>query len=250
MGIANRRAMTWGLAATAAAALTAVAGCTVWRIDEAKQLARASEPFQSRPATERASLLVIGDSTAVGTGASSPAASVAGLIGKSYNGLRIDNRAADGARYADFVRQLRDVQGKYDAVLVLGGGNDVIRMTNEDALRASIFEAADLAKQHAPAVILMPPGNVGNAPFFYAPVSWLMDKRSQTLHALVSHAAQRTDATYVNMYLKREDDPFAQRPQELHARDGVHPSDAGYRLWYSSLQQQGRLDQLLARPQG
>lgn len=240
----------WAVALAVLAALAAAAGCTAWKIDDSKELARESQPFQARPANARTSLLVIGDSTAVGTGASSAAASVAGLIGASHADLRIDNRSVDGARYADFAKQLQQVEGKYDAVLVLGGGNDVIRFTDEDDLRASIFNVADLAKQHGRTVILMPPGNVGNAPFFFAPATWIMDKRSQTLHALIRQAAQRTDATYVNLYKKRADDPFAQRPKELHARDGLHPSDAGYQLWYSELKQQSQLEQALTHRPG
>ena len=244
--IDQRQAVKWAVAVAALAALAAAAGCTAWHISDSKQLARESAPFQSRPANEQASLLIIGDSTAVGTGASSPAASVAGLIGAEHKNLRIDNRAVDGAKYADFVQQLQHVEGNYDAVLVLGGGNDVIRFTSEDNLRASIFNAADLARQHSRTVILMPPGNVGNAPFFFAPASWWMDKRSRTLHELVRQAAQRTDATYVDLYKKRSEDPFALHPREMHARDGLHPSDAGYRLWFSELQQQGRIEQALS----
>ncbi len=210
----------------------------MWRVKDAAELARASEPFKAEPANAVASLLVIGDSTAVGTGASGPAASIAGLIAKSRPGLRVVNRASDGAKYADFARQLKQDTERFDTVLVLGGGNDVIRFTGETELAQSIATVADLAKERGKNVILMPPGNVGNAPFFFAPASWLMTRRSQTLHALVQEAAQRTGASYVNLYKPKATDPFAQRPNELHAKDGLHPSDAGYREWLSELNRQ------------
>jgi lysophospholipase L1-like esterase len=229
-------------------ALLATAGCTAWRVKDAAELARASEPFQAEPAHAVASLLVIGDSTAVGTGASGPSASIAGLIARSRPGLRVVNRAKDGAKYAEFARQLQQDAQRFDTVLVLGGGNDVIRFTGEDELRQSIALVADLAKQRGTRVILMPPGNVGNAPFFFAPASWLMTRRSQTLHALVRDAAHRTGATYVNLYKPKATDPFAQRPKELHAKDGLHPSDEGYREWLAELNRQALLETAIGAP--
>ncbi len=234
------------MALLAVAALLTTAGCTVWRVSDARALAKASEPFQAEPSPATASLLVIGDSTAVGTGASGATSSIAGLIAQSRPGLRVVNRATDGAKYADFVGQLQQDNQKFDTVLVLGGGNDVIRFTSESELRQSVDTVAELAARRGKRVILMPPGNVGNAPFFFAPASWLMTSRSQQLHALVREAATRTGATYVNLYKPKAQDPFAQRPRELHARDGLHPSDAGYREWLSELNRQANLETTLA----
>lgn len=228
----------------------ATAGCSAWKMREAGRLARDSEPFQAQPPAAVARLLVVGDSTAVGTGASDPGHSVAGLLGASLPRLRVVNRATDGARYEDIVRQLQADTARFDAVLVLGGGNDVIRGTRTSVLSAQVRQAADLARQIAPLVVMMPPGNVGNAPFFWRPLSWWMDRRSQVLHTAVRQAAQATGATYVNLYKPRAQDPFAQRPAELHARDGLHPSDAGYRLWVRELEEGSGLRQKLAAAGG
>lgn len=231
---ASRAAL--GLAMLAVVATTA--GCAAWKMNTAKELARRSEPFQSSPPQPRQRWLVVGDSTAVGTGASAPERSVAGLVAAAAPGTAIVNLANDGARYADFAAQLQGAQGRFDTVLVLGGGNDVIRLTGEERLRADILRVAQLARQKADRVILMPPGNVGNAPFFFAPLSWWMDRRSVMLHDAVKDAAQVTGASYVRLYRDKASDPFAQRPRELHADDGLHPSDAGYRFWMQELVRQ------------
>lgn len=219
-------------------AAAATAGCTVWKVGTAVRLTRMSEPFQSSPAQATASLLVVGDSTAVGTGASAPEHSVPGLLAQSMPGLRVVNLARDGARYADFARQLEGAQGRFDYVLVLGGANDVIRMTSPEQLREDVRRTARLARERGSRVVLMPPGNVGNSPFFFPPLSWWMDRRSQGLHAAVREAAAATGATYVGMYRKADSDPFAQRARELHADDRLHPSDAGYRVWMQELAKQ------------
>ena len=98
--------LTGALSILAVAALLAVTGQAAWRIKQSAALARLSEPLQATPVAPLQSLLIVGDSTAVGTGASSPAHSVAGLIARDHPQLRIVNRAEDGAKFADIARQL------------------------------------------------------------------------------------------------------------------------------------------------
>ena len=239
--------MTGALSALALLALLATAGCTAWRVRQSVELARQSEPFEASPVHAVATLLVVGDSTAVGTGASSPAHSVAGLIARDHPRLKIVNRASDGARFADIAGQLEAVgDQRFDAILILGGGNDVIRLTTYEALEQAIARTAELARTHANLVVMMPAGNVGNAPFFFAPWSWWMTRRAQALHGFVREAAKDNGALYVNLYKDRAQDPFAQRPQELHAKDGLHPGDAGYRLWLDELNTQADFSRRLA----
>jgi lysophospholipase L1-like esterase len=248
----RRPGLVGALSVLAAIALLGTSGCAVWRIKQSAELARQSEPFEVAPPTPAATLLVVGDSTAVGTGASSPASSLPGLIARRHPGLKIINRARDGARFADIVSQLQGVPDAepFDAVLMLGGGNDVIRLTGEDALAGQIGEAVRLARTKAPLVVVMPSGNVGSAPFFFPPWSWWMTQRSQMLHRHVREAAAGHGALYVNLYKEKRDDPFAQRPDELNARDGLHPGDAGYALWLEELDRQAGLHAKLDRLTG
>lgn len=234
--------MLLALSLLAAAAVLATSGCAAWRIRQSVELARQSEPFEASPAHAVATLLVVGDSTAVGTGASTPADSLAGLIARDHTHLKIINRAEDGAKFADIARQLESVgDQRFDAILVLGGGNDVIRLTRYPALEQDVARVAGLARTRANLVVIMPCGNVGSAPFFFAPLSWLMTRRSRALHGFVREAAKDNSALYVDLYKDKAEDPFARRPDELNARDGLHPSDAGYRLWYAELNAQADL---------
>ena len=233
------------LSALAVFAVLAATAHAAWRIRQSAELARQSEPFQALPDGATASLLIVGDSTAVGTGASSAGHSVAGLIARDHPHLRIVNRARDGARFADFAGQLEGDE-RFDAILILGGGNDVIRLTRHEPLALAVAEAARRARANARLVVFMPSGNVGNAPFFFPPLSWLMTGRSKELHRLVRQAAAYYGALYVSLYKDKADDPFARLPDDLNARDGLHPSDAGYRLWYQELNMQAALARRLA----
>lgn len=243
----RRPSLLGAVSLLAALAVLGTSGCAAWRIKQAVELARQSEPFQASPPNAGASLLLVGDSTAVGTGASSPASSLAGLIAREHPRLKIVNRAADGARYQDIVRQLEAAAGeRFDAIVVLGGGNDVIRLTPYAPLEESVARVGTLARTQARLVVFLPSGNVGSAPFFFPPWSWLMTQRSRVLHGFVRQVATDNGALYVNLFKEKQDDPFAQRPDELNARDGLHPSDAGYQLWYAELGRQADLDRRLA----
>jgi lysophospholipase L1-like esterase len=223
--IATRRV----LLGAGAAAVAVVVARTAWLAGRSIELARRSEPYLQVPETAGPRLLIVGDSTAVGTGASGGPASLAGLLGERFPRLRIENRARDGATFADLDGQLAD-PGRFDVVLLLAGGNDVIRMRRLETIQADIERVTARASRLASLVVLMPAGNVGNARFFLPPFSWLMTWRSRRVHHFVSVAATRYGALYVDLFEEREADPFVIDPA-LTANDGLHPSDAGYRVW-------------------
>jgi lysophospholipase L1-like esterase len=234
------RVLLWSVVAIG----LAVCGRTGWRLHEAVELARLSQPLQRLLARPSLRLLIVGDSTAVGTGASVPEASVAGLLGQHFPGLQIENRARDGATFADLMTQL-DGDARVDVVLVMAGGNDVVRLRRLKAVRGDVDRVTSRARQRADLVVLMPAGNVGNAPLVLAPVSWLMTWRSRQMQTFASEAALRHGAVLVSLFRERSDDPFVQRPA-LNATDGLHPSDAGYRVWFGELMTQAALRQRLS----
>ncbi|MDD2882183.1 MAG: SGNH/GDSL hydrolase family protein [Rhodoferax sp.] len=219
---------------------------TAWLLQKSVELARQSEPLQSSPGQPSKRLLIVGDSTAVGTGASNPRVSVAGLLAQTFPQLLIDNRSQDGATFADLLSQLGDDE-HFDVVLVMAGGNDVIRLRTMAALQSDIERVTQRARQRADSVVLMPAGNVGNAPVFLAPVSWFMTWRSRRLHSFMREVSNRKSVLYVNLFHESADDPFVLQPQ-LNADDGLHPSDAGYRVWFGELMAQAPLRELLSTP--
>ncbi len=228
---------------TVAAGALLLTACAPWRMWTAADLARDAQAYTAQPAQPTRRVLVVGDSTAVGTGAATPAESLPGLIGQQHPRWQIDNLAANGAKFGDVVRQLERASTGYDLVLVLAGGNDVIRFTSEDTLRPQLQKAVALARQKAPRVVVMPCGNVGHAPFFMPPLSWAMARRSETLHTLVQEVTTTQPLVrYVRLLKPRDQDPFVARSKELNAADGLHPSSAGYQEWYRELVAQGGLE--------
>ena len=233
------------LSVVAVFALLTTSGCAAWRIGQSVQLARASEPFSITPDRPTASLLIVGDSTAVGTGASDPQHSLAGQIAMMHPALRIVNLAKDGAKFSAIATQLAGTE-RFDMILILGGGNDVIRLTGESYLRENIDRAVARAVTRSDHVVVMPAGNVGNAPFFFPPVSWWMSRRARVLHDAAAASARAHGATFVDLYRERVSDPFAQEPERMNARDHLHPNDAGYAFWLAELERQAHISQIIS----
>lgn len=228
-----------------AAGAVLLAGCAPSRVSKVAELVREAEPYTARPAQPEKRVLIVGDSTAVGTGADTPAQSLAGLIGQHHPRWQIDNLGANGAKWADLPAQLERAAGGYDLVLVLAGGNDVIRFTPLFRLREPIQRTAALAAQKGRHVVLMPCGNVGHAPFFAPPLTWVFSRRSERLHAAVQEVAASEGVHYVRLLRPRDQDPFVIHRDTLNAADGLHPSSAGYAEWYRELVAQGGIAPLV-----
>ena len=224
----------------------ATAGYAALRLAESARAARRGHAFDKLAEAEGSRLLIIGDSRAEGAGASAPENSLPGLLSRANPSLTVVNKAQHGARFEDFLSQL-DGDESFDAVLVVGGANDVLRLTREAALREDVQRVAQRARVRAALVIFMSPGNVGNARIFLPPWNWWLSYRSRRLEAIVSEVARANGALHVSLFQERGDDPFARHPRRMSARDGLHPSDAGYELWQRELETQVQLSAKLRK---
>jgi len=224
----------------------ATAGYAALRVHRSKRLARRARPFERRAQPEGSRLLVVGDSTAGGVGASDPTHSLPGLLSRANPSLTVVNKAEPGARYADMLAQL-DGDERFDAVLVLGGTHDLLRMSRDAALRDVVQRVAQRARVRSQVVVFMPPGNLGNLRFLLPPWNWWMRHRARRLQAIVAEVARANGAQHVTLFMEREDDPFARHPRRLRSRDGLHPNDAGYELWQRELEAQAQLSARLRK---
>ncbi len=208
-------------------------GVNLW---QARNLAADSRPFERRLPEAARHLLVVGDSTAVGTGAASPQDSVAGRLAARFPGLAVVNMARDGARMADVAGQLEaSPRRSYDAVLIQAGGNDILGFTPLTRLRRDALRAMERARRRGGCVVMMSTGDVGAAPAFPAPLSWVLSARTTKVRELFMAAAAEAGIAYVDLYRPPAEDPFLTDPGRYYARDGLHPSAAGYGLWLEEL---------------
>ncbi|MCB1800730.1 MAG: SGNH/GDSL hydrolase family protein [Gammaproteobacteria bacterium] len=211
------------------------------------ELADQSRPFVRVLADPSKRLLVIGDSTGVGTGAESPDGSVAGRLAAALPHVEVVNKAEDGAKTAELLAQLELAGDKgFDVVLIQVGGNDVLRFTDLDRLRESTEVLLDAARQKGAHVTMMSSGDVGAAPAFPPPVDWIYSWRTRKVRALFLELADKNGIDYVDLYNPSDDNPFYLDPERYYAGDGLHPSAEGYRLWYEKLIKDSSIGEALA----
>jgi len=237
-----------------AIALLLVAGIVIlaevlllfYRIGIGLAIAGRSAPFESIKPDARSRVLVIGDSTGVGTGSATPAESVAGRIARDFPGTEIVNRARNGARVKDVLAQLADSGGGvYDVILLQIGGNDILRFTPLEELRAPIAEVLRSASGKARRVIFISTGNVGLAPAFFPPLSWIYTWRTRSVRALFMEMARDQGVQYIDLFRERGQDLFLENPAMFYAPDLLHPSGEGYGVWYRELTRQSDIGSML-----
>lgn len=227
-------------AVVAGASLAAAAGWRWYRFARLKRigdrLADAAIVYQRPAAGHPATVLVIGDSTGVGTGAARPEDSIAGQLAQQFPHAAVVNHARNGARTLDALLQVVDAgSARYDLVLIHVGGNDVLRRTPLRALGPQVDALLARACQRSGHVVVTTTPNVGLVPAFLPPVSWWLTRRSREVCGLFADAARRHGAHYVDFFHTRATDPFGREPQRYFAEDRLHPSTDCYRYVYRDL---------------
>lgn len=211
------------------------------RVQAGRTAAARTVPFERFRSGASRRVLIVGDSTAVGVAVQDPRESVAGRLGEEFPDAHLENKGRLGARTRDVLTVLRDVRdARYDLVLIQVGGNDVLRFTPLDDLRADIDAALFEAGRLSDRVVLLTAGNIGLAPFFPRPVGWLYTWRTQRVRALFRETAQRHGARYVDLFTSRRDDVFLTDPPRYYAPDFLHLSGEGYRVWYERVREHVR----------
>jgi lysophospholipase L1-like esterase len=222
-----------------------------WRVHQGRAIADGSRKFEVNRADAPVKILVVGDSTGVGTGAQNPLDSIAGRIYRDNPNVYIRNRSHNGATAQDILLKLENEPEKnFTLVLVQVGGNDILRFTKLNTLRHVIIRVLETAATKGKHVIFMSTGNVGLAPAFPLPLSWIYTWQTRKVRAIFMEAASKTGVEYVDLFKERKDDPFLREPSLFYAADYLHPGSEGYGLWYEELKRQTSLMSLLTGAEG
>lgn len=201
-------------------------------------LAGKAVAFKNVSADRSKALLVLGDSVAVGVGATKPEDTVAGLLAGEMRATYIENGAVSGAQVADLASQVDNVTLQhYHTILVQIGGNDIIRFHNAETVSAQLALVLDALSKRADRVLLMSMGDVGTTTIFPPVLKPFYTRLSLAYHAAFAAMAREHGVTYINLYTPPEQDPFIKSPATYFAADGLHLTSAGYALWYKRLQE-------------
>lgn len=200
-------------------------------------LVAAARPFSVERGAGSPRLLVVGDSTAAGVGASDAAHTTSGYFAADYPQYSVTNLAVSGAKVADVLAQLRSASSTYDLVIIQAGGNDVIRFTGLAQVRADYQSLLAEAKARSPRVIALSTGNIGEAPLFnFFPLNYIYEARTRAVRQIFMDEAAAAGVPYVDLFKEPgEPDPINQSPARYYAPDGLHLNDAGWQVWYQGI---------------
>ncbi len=198
-----------------------------------EKLAAEAVPFERILDTPEMKILVIGDSTAVGTGAESSERSLAGYIAADFPRASVKNLGVNGMKTHELVERLEKIKDqRFDFISLHIGGNDIVRFTDLKELEQSVNKAFQLASSMTDNVSITVTGNMGTSTLFPYGTGWILERRTRKVHALFIAAAKKYGAAYNNLFRERGEDPFATDPKKYYAADEFHPSGEGYADWY------------------
>lgn len=226
-------------------ALAAVAGVGVLAAEVLWALRGGSVAFSPVPAAARAfvsaaggepiTLLVLGDSTAVGQGADYESGiAVAAAQHLARRGpVTLRNRAVSGATWADVRAEQLPAAMKFgpDVVVLAAGANDVTHLTSLGSVQRDIEQTVTALRTANPRarVVLTGAPDMGAVPRFLPPLRWVATWRTQRLNAAIEETATELAVTVA---------PIAQRTgalfranRGLFAADDFHPNASGYATW-------------------
>jgi lysophospholipase L1-like esterase len=194
-------------------------------------------PFERHPEKPTMKILVVGDSTAVGTGASTSTDSTAGRLGTTYPTADVTNISENGLKLTGLVTILINLDANhYDLILAQIGANDITGLTPLDSIKEELNKVLKFASSHGTDVIILHSGNIGLSPVFKFPVAEFMTYRTLKVRSIYMNAVTAyPNVHYVDLFKNAQDDIFSTDINKYYAADRFHPSSDGYAVWYEAI---------------
>lgn len=178
-------------------------------------------------------ILILGDSTAVGTGADCAEDSIAGRLAHDFPDAEICNLGDNGGLISDVSNQIRSVVGqKFDLIIISAGGNDVWHLTRLSTIDHHLYYIFTEAVAMTHSVYFLVYNNIGDAPLFPSWLQFFLKRRCIKIHDRIQLVAEHMNIRTIKLFNEEDNNPFIKEPIGLFASDGIHPSSRGYELWY------------------
>jgi lysophospholipase L1-like esterase len=185
-------------------------------------------PFQREFPDASDRILVLGDSTAAGTGTSDNKYSTAGRLASLFPGAEIINISENGLQIGELTKKLEDVDGRYDLILIQIGANDIIRLTGMNAIDLELQKLLTMANELSDKVIILHSGDIGKSKFFPVYVRPILSSRSRQVRDIYIKNAETFGVSYVDLF-------DVEMTDETYSDDKLHPNDAGYEIWFKEI---------------
>lgn len=185
---------------------------------------------EKQPAGDSLWYVALGDSAAVGIGASSPTKGYVGLIADklretSGRPVHVVNIARSGARLADVLEtqlpKLKQLNFPEDTVITIDIGSNNMKEFNHDNFKS---EFDDILKKLPPRTIIADIPYFG--PYSHRHGSQNVSQANEVIHELSQTHGFRLAELYGHTQKNKN--------IRYYAADLFHPSDKGYRSWFNA----------------
>ncbi len=226
-----------GLIIVAVVIYVVIAGVRMYRLIQiSKTLVAKSDPYTQHGTGPR--ILVIGDSTGVGTGVTDSKGSIAGRFAQNFPNAIIENLSVNGWKVADALRHFPNVEAQtYDLIVLQIGANDIIQRTPMADFTRDLSALFVQAKSAGKNVVALHSGNIGLAPLFPWPISRYLTTKTRQYRAEYMRIAKDTGVTYVDLYGEASTDLFLTDIPRYYAPDLLHLTEDGYGFWYGKIRE-------------
>ncbi len=205
--------------------------------NRAIQLGKKAKIVTQNKANASNNLLIIGDSTAVGTGADCPECSLVGRLALDLPDNQIINAAKNAMTLKDLERALNPFRtNQYNYIMVHIGGMDTLTLLPLKIIRRRALSSLKSAKRIADKeVFLVSVYNVGTAPIFQFPLNIFFSRRSKLISQTLNDVCNELSIQHIPLYTPKENDLLYKNVRRYFSTDGLHPNSEGYGLWYSTI---------------
>lgn len=208
-------------------------------VQHSKVLIAQSIPYQQSVSGATSTILIIGDSTAVGTGSSRPEDSTAGLIGSLYPQSNIINEGMVGERLHELVSKFdpSSIKGTISLIVIQIGANDVTHFTSLKSISKDLTTLIEKSKLVSAKVVVLHGGDVGIAPVIPWYIKRIFRHNTLEIRKIFLSVTHSENVHYVDIMFDGADDMFRSNPSTYFAADGFHPSSAGYKVWFGKIKE-------------
>lgn len=206
-------------------------------IQKGKTLAKNAIPFERQAASSTMRILILGDSTAVGTGSERSDLSIAGRLSALYPEANIQNLAVNGLRLEGLLEILESHKfvERNSLIVVQIGANDIIRLTPMKDVERDIRKILEKLSSQTENLIFLHSGDIGETKIFPVYLRPFLTKRSFEMKDIYKKAASDTGAKYVDLIDSPSRALLRDYPTMYYSEDFLHLNAAGYGLWFADI---------------
>ena len=203
-------------------------------VKKTKVLIKNAVPYERSLPNSDMKILVLGDSTAYGTGSEKNTETTAGRLAELFPQADVKTIAENGLKLEGLLEKMEriDVNEKYSIILVQIGANDIIRLTSMKDIEARIDKVVERLSKQTDKLVFMHSGNVGDSEFFPFYIQPILTSRTNKVREIYMKTAEKYKVFYVDVIGSDIPKIIEVDPEKYYANDYLHLTGAGYGLWF------------------